>query len=74
MARCRAFALFSLLAGACFLMPRQPRVLRRVKEKEMDLLATAFKGGPPLRLTERGVEAELGSGAEGAGGWDAIRC
>ena len=67
MARGRAFAL--LLLGACFVMPRQSRVLRRAKEERDsdDLLATAFKGGPPLRLTERGVEVELGSGAEGAG-------
>jgi len=39
---------------------------RAAKEDQEDLLAQVFAGGPPLRIGDKGLEFELGTGSEGS--------
>lgn len=59
------------MIGGCFVRPRtctsRPSPsLRRAQSEEDDLLAKALAGGPPLRVSEKGLEVEFGKGAEGS--------
>lgn len=74
--RSRAIALALFIFGGCFITP-YPRQNGRVKssvtrraemeaEDQTDILAKALAGGPPLRIGEKGLEFELGKGAEGS--------
>lgn len=71
--RNRANALALFIFGGCFIGPypqqdgRVTSITRRAEtEDQSDILAKALAGGPPLRIGEKGLEFELGKGAEGS--------
>lgn len=76
--RSRAIALALFIFGGCFINPypqqdgrvKTSKTWRRAEMEDMedqsDILAKALAGGPPLRIGEKGLEFELGKGAEGS--------